>query len=908
VWAFSESLNCSYIANPGYGLILFGATGDFDSDGLTNLFEFNNGMKPNNVDSEDDGLPDGWEVTWGTNPILYDALDDYDNDGYYIGEVYYSFTNINEFHAGTDPFGVDYDGDLLLDGFEYFYGLDPKNAIGNDGTYGDYDNDHVINLWEQELHTNPNDAVLIDLDGDFLWDDWELYYFGDISTYNRDDDVDTDGLNNGIEWSYFCNPISNDTDIDAITDYDEINVYGTDPTGDDTDLDGLSDGLEINQYGTNAVNNTDSDFDGLLDGEEHHVFGTHPGDPDSDNDLIDDYEEVYLGSDNFITDPNSPDTDQDTMKDLWEIENNLDPTDAADANYDNDSDGLINALEYDVGSDPHDSDSDSDTMPDGWEYHNGLDPTDETDMLTDPDGDGLNNQNEYTQGTDPQNPDCDYDGLDDSDEIFWGTDPWNSDCDDDNLTDSQEVLQYGTDPWLNDTDSDNVSDFDEVMGTYGYVSDPTAIDPDMDTLNDYDELFLYGTDPLNIDTDSDNINDYNELFVHFTNPVKADTDKDGLQDGEEIFLGVDGLITDPLDTFNPNTKVDNVELITRSSLTELLVYWDSLNGISQYEVKYKTGTDDWSYAYTSQSSIVLTGLVSCSKYDIYIKAQSSYNDAWSYSEYGFGRTRQVAPSEPSTSLSNYVDITVIYTLSSTATDLELWWQEGTADWELYDTYSSSGSVIISNLDALVSYSFKTRQRYSDGLWTDTLWSDYSTIEAITTQEPVPYALGTFTAISNNINKIIFSWTAPSNFQSGWYYKIYRRPASYGNYVLIKTTTSTLYNHYPPSVYTLYQYRIACFNSEGVSGPYSYKIIKVKSSGGGGGGGPMNERPDQTPHQIEDTPSNDFSATNPFTINTALGSIILTMILLGFLLVIPRYYHLEKALKKKRQQYNWMGIH
>ncbi|MHA1451159.1 MAG: hypothetical protein ACTSP4_17295, partial [Candidatus Hodarchaeales archaeon] len=523
----------------------------------------------------------------------------------------------------------------------------------------------------------------------------------------------------------------------------------------------------------------------------------------------------------------------------------------------------------------------------------------------DPDNDGSNNYVEYSHGTDPQIPDCDYDGLDDSDEIYWGTDPWDSDCDDDNLTDSQEVLTYNTDPWLNDTDTDYLSDYDEVMGTYGYVSDPTTNDTDGDTLLDYDELFIHGTDPSDIDTDSEGLNDYNEIFVHSTNPVKADTDKDGLDDSEEVYYGNDGLITDPLDTFDPNDEVDNIDAITQTSLTQLLVYWDGLTGVSQYEIKYRTGTDDWSYAYTSQTSNVLTSLVSGSKYDLYIRAQSSYNNAWSSSEYGYGRTRQVAPNEPTTSLANYVDITVTYTLSASASELELWLQEGTEDWVLYDTYSSSGSVVISNLDASTTYSFKTLQRYSDAIWTDTLWSEYSTIDSITTQEPVPLALGSFHAVSNNYNRITFSWLAPSNYQSGWYYKLYRRVAYTGTYTLIKTTTSTVYVHYPPSVYTLYQYRIACYNSEGDSGPYSYKVIKVKSSGGGGG--PHNERPEDTPYLYDNTQPEDQSQTKPVTINIDFRNILLIWMLLGILLVIPRKYSLEKALKKKRQRYYWMGI-
>ena len=46
------------------------------------------------------------------------------------------------------------------------------------------------------------------------------------------------------------------------------------------------------------------------------------------------------------------DTDGDGMTDAWEIANNLDPQDPADANTDADGDGMTNLAEYLAGTDP----------------------------------------------------------------------------------------------------------------------------------------------------------------------------------------------------------------------------------------------------------------------------------------------------------------------------------------------------------------------------------------------------------------------------------------------------------------------------------------------------------------------------------------------------------------------------
>ena len=47
--------------------------GDYDSDGLTNLYEYNL-TNPNDSDTDNDGIPDGWEVDYGLDPVVYDEI------------------------------------------------------------------------------------------------------------------------------------------------------------------------------------------------------------------------------------------------------------------------------------------------------------------------------------------------------------------------------------------------------------------------------------------------------------------------------------------------------------------------------------------------------------------------------------------------------------------------------------------------------------------------------------------------------------------------------------------------------------------------------------------------------------------------------------------------------------------
>ena len=96
----------------------------------------------------------------------------------------------------------------------------------------------------------------------------------------------------------------------------------------------------------------------------------------------------------------SDDFDGDGIPHCQEKDWGLDPYLAADAELDNDSDGLTNIEEFQSGTDAHSSDSDSDGMPDGWEITYGLDPA-SNDAGGDLDGDGHSNLDEYRSDQDP---------------------------------------------------------------------------------------------------------------------------------------------------------------------------------------------------------------------------------------------------------------------------------------------------------------------------------------------------------------------------------------------------------------------------------------------------------------------------------------------------------------------------
>ena len=81
-----------------------------DEEKYTNLEEYYNNTNPNDKDTDDGLAWDGWEVYYGFNPR--NATDDsLDNDGD-------SLVNYLEFYWDTDPFDTDTDQDGMPDGWE----------------------------------------------------------------------------------------------------------------------------------------------------------------------------------------------------------------------------------------------------------------------------------------------------------------------------------------------------------------------------------------------------------------------------------------------------------------------------------------------------------------------------------------------------------------------------------------------------------------------------------------------------------------------------------------------------------------------------------------------------------------------------------------------------------------------
>lgn len=91
-------------------------------------------------------------------------------------------------------------------------------------------------------------------------------------------------------------PATVDSDGDGLSDYDEINIYGTNPNLIDTDFDGLTDYEEVMTHKTNPLK-LDTDTDGLSDYEEIKIYGTDPLKLDTDGDGYSDGDEVKAGYD-----------------------------------------------------------------------------------------------------------------------------------------------------------------------------------------------------------------------------------------------------------------------------------------------------------------------------------------------------------------------------------------------------------------------------------------------------------------------------------------------------------------------------------------------------------------------------------------------------------------------------------
>lgn len=540
-----------------------GPDADADNDGLTNLTETRIGSNPNDADTDGDGIDDGTEVGPDPrNPLSTDndgipnVLDsDDDGDGLQTideREDAAVFGDADPDNDGIDSWlDIDADGDTLTDAVE---------------GRGDVDDDGIPNYLDLNSDGDDrDDAVELDSDDD----NDGIPNFLDADDTGGGEDADNDGIPNAVEVAIGTNPNNPDSDGDGVGDLAEVGDFA-DPTNtdgdseidaldDDDDNDGL---LTLDEVlDANALGQNDLDGDGLPAWR----------DPDSDGDQIEDGVEGLGDVDNDGL-PNYLDTDSDGDgdSDLTEgvrdrdcdgVPNFLDPDDATAPGcegIDTDLDGVLDAVEFDLGTDPFDADSDDDGIDDGVETDGGQEIDTDSDgtidaLDSDSDGDGVLDVVEGLRDTNDDGELDFRDTDDDGDGIPTRRETAPAIPGEDEVTDG---MRFGTDvdndgiPNHRDRDSDgdgaldqdegtDDSDLDGIPNYLDALEDGPAADPDGDGLTNAEEA-LAGTNPLNPDSDDDGQPDGDEVDDP-SNP--RDQDSDGRIDALDADDDDDGILS-----------------------------------------------------------------------------------------------------------------------------------------------------------------------------------------------------------------------------------------------------------------------------------------------------------------------------------------------------------------------------
>lgn len=260
-------------------------------------------------DLNNNNIPDFFE-----NSINWKYLDDTDGDG---------VPDIIEINTGTDPNVFDNDMNDILDNYTLemmyknpliLYNMQTKNLM----IYGDMNNDLVLDAFDLILMRK---ACI----------DNEYYEYADLDSDGDLDAEDLIWLSNYLLSKVRSFPVymNFDSDNDGLSDYTEVENYGTSPHKADTDGDGLNDYFELFLMKTDPlipdnIAGEDPDNDGLTNVQESK-YNTDPYSEDTDNDGLTDSREIELD-----TDPLSPDTDGDGLSDYDEVEvlKSLSPTNA----------------------------------------------------------------------------------------------------------------------------------------------------------------------------------------------------------------------------------------------------------------------------------------------------------------------------------------------------------------------------------------------------------------------------------------------------------------------------------------------------------------------------------------------------------------------------------------------------
>jgi hypothetical protein len=151
------------------------------------------------------------------------------------------------------------------DGAAYAWGQNAEGQLGVGGTA----------ITPKPTSISGGFHLWTDTDADGLPDEWETHYWSSLAS-GANDDPDSDGVINSVEWERHLNPASLDTDGDLFSDGFELQHTIFDPSSEDL-AGGDYDGDGLNNFG-------------------EYMNGSNPGTADTDNDGVSDQAEVANGS------------------------------------------------------------------------------------------------------------------------------------------------------------------------------------------------------------------------------------------------------------------------------------------------------------------------------------------------------------------------------------------------------------------------------------------------------------------------------------------------------------------------------------------------------------------------------------------------------------------------------------
>ncbi|MHC9510379.1 fibronectin type III domain-containing protein [Kangiella sp. M94] len=289
------------------------AEGDPDSDGLTNIEEFQNDTHPKKLDTDGDGISDGWEVEHGFDPNdSTDGVMDSDGDG---------FTNQEESYALTDPHDASSYPAVTLVDFES--GAKPMH-------WRAYSNTTPWSLTQEQPLSGSQSLVATGSGSTYDSSSIEIKILSEKGFISFDYSAENDGYAYDHYYVYLNGNL--------------VKSFSRGSSG--RAVIELSAGANTLRW---YYHNRSSAYNGRFAIDNVMITAVEPSDEaDSDSDGLTDNEEWQLG-----TNAESSDTDDDSIPDPWEVTHGFDPLDSNDAYDDPDLDGFTNADEFWGNTDPN---------------------------------------------------------------------------------------------------------------------------------------------------------------------------------------------------------------------------------------------------------------------------------------------------------------------------------------------------------------------------------------------------------------------------------------------------------------------------------------------------------------------------------------------------------------------------